>query len=87
MKKKKFEKLDFAVLDPGDKLIIQTPKTIQMVDRVRLIDMSRKFLTDPYENVMVVPEGFVFFLLKEGSDLEVRVKNGQRQEEKNNKRV
>lgn len=74
MRKKKLEKLPFTVLDPGDKLIIQHPKTINMVDRVRLLDSSRRFLSHPEETVLVVPEDFVFFLLKKGSNLEVRVK-------------
>jgi uncharacterized membrane protein len=73
MKKKKFEKLDFTVIDPGDKLIIQYPKILGAVYVERLIVMARKFLRDPHENVLVAPSDFKFFLLKKGSDLRVEI--------------
>ena len=75
--KKRFEKLDFTVLSPGDKLIIQTPKIIGDADVVSLARMARRFLTDPHESVLIVPDRFVFFLLKKGSSLEVELKNGK----------
>lgn len=76
MKKSQFEKLDFTVIKPGDKLIVQPPNPLTSEQGRNLGIMLRAFMDKPTENILIIPEGFRLFLLKKGTVVELE-RSGQ----------
>lgn len=73
MKTEKIDLKQIPIMEirEGDKLIAKVPKTLAAVDFSKLATTLKRFMSNPKENILIIPEGFQLFLLRKEARFEL----------------